>query len=1384
MSGIMSSREYIRDLTTGSTSAGLINDGFGKLARNLPIFSFYETLHMSMGISSGLIVNKNSAILGAGFNHERVQYINANHRDIVKFDSPDDPNYLTLKNAIVGAVQDLTENGLNLSSMFKKTMHRLESTKSQIKALATFLGVSEQPDEQYTRMDGSCQWIDDRDDFQNWREPQEHFPIAGRYLIMKYIIKSPFTGCTGKTFLASHVMDELEQFHLECSSYFFHVGNKTSRSLGHFLRSMVFQMAVSNSAVRKALTELCMEGTSFDMDDARTIWNKVYRKAIFDAPIRTPQYWAIDALDECAKYQELFTMIKGVNLKFPLRIFITSRKVEDMHILQRQLESFSTLISFEIPARDSGRDLATYIRTRVETLPIDTESDKTALSKEMVQKSNGSFLWVRLVLDELQHVYTRQSIMQVMQGIPEGMIPYYERTVAAMAERKMEKHIAKTVLTWTFASTRTLNISELSQALKLDINSDLSSAKGAVEGLCGQMVTLSEPGGFASLVHPTAREFLLTEKAGEFRISRPAAHERIALACLRLLSSAEMQPPRTRRSLSKLKQAEKPSPLLDYAITQFSEHVYSASAESDTLLEALDRFLKTNSLSWIERIAKMRDLHYLIRASRNFRGYLDRRAKYSSPIESSFRNIDSWTIDISRLVTKFGSALLQDSTSIFFIIPPLCPLNSAICRQFGRRADGLSVVGTSSTTWDDCIASVNFRQESIAASVSCGENSIAVGMESGDINLYNPRSCQKEKVIKQKFPVDLVHFTRRAIVACTTKFIMLFDLEGNTVWKARLRFRCTILTSVEDVVISVSQHGHLLKWDIATGNMLEDQAFTYRSLDDEVEELELRQMAPSVWALSMDAELLAFGYTMGTICLWEVESGELIGWVRDDEMKLPSLLLFNSNPDIHLLLSISVDHVMSIYDSWSGNKVHTHTPTNCGGILSAACSPDGRTLATTDKLGSLHIWDFEALDLLYHVMSPATNFRLLNFTSDGSSVVDITDTGMNIWSPATLIRKNIEDDYSVSEDFSGLTATEGQGQFVAMRANRITALSTHASQPLVFAGKHNGQIVAYNSRNGQHLTILYTHPFSTFVTHLQASKSNHIASCDANGTVDLWNLGTAQPASLKPLQDSAHVLRFRAEAQVHQICFSDEGKYLLVSCAERDEVFATSDGHCVGSMKHEKGERSVWRWLPHTSTLKDSEFILVSGSTLSRFRAANFPAKVEPQSITLRYGVDDGSQAVSIPAASTDYATKTMILEFQHMLGFSLLSSTFFFDLEQITAAHHSAVVDAASTTNLQALPPAQPLTKSCKHFIGVSSRSKRCVFLHQNSWISSVKLGDRTFASYDRHFFVPTEFLSSKTQILPILASDDSIVFCLHGEIAIVKNSLTFAETLTLAAP
>ena len=71
-----------------------------------------------------------------------------------------------------------------------------------------------------------------------------------------------------------------------------------------------------------------------------------------------------------------------------------------------------------------------------------------------------------------------------------------------------------------------------------------------------------------------------------------------------------MRPPRNRMLLSRRKGNF--STFQDYACMASSEYVSSVSFEADTVLAALDSFLGTNVLSWIEYVAQKDTLYYVV----------------------------------------------------------------------------------------------------------------------------------------------------------------------------------------------------------------------------------------------------------------------------------------------------------------------------------------------------------------------------------------------------------------------------------------------------------------------------------------------------------------------------------------------------------------------------------------------------------------------------------------------------------------------------------------------------------------------------------------------------------------------------------------------------
>ncbi|KAI1109210.1 NACHT and WD domain protein [Nemania sp. NC0429] len=1356
MTGMTSSREYINELSHGSTSAQLINEDFGRYASSLQIYSFYETLETSLGVSSSIIVDKNSAVLGPGFNNETARYMNANHRGICKFESPEDPNYLSLKNSLSSAVQSLLKESL---------ITHEETSKTQLRGLQTFLGISAPPDDNYEQLEGSCQWIDERDDFREWRDADADIDTHQGDQFAPSIYWVNANPGAGKTVLAAHVVSHLAEFSLPGAFYHFHVGKKALQSLAGCLRSIAFQMAMLNSAIRTKLSDLRDDGVIIDPDDARAIWSKIFKAAILQTPRVTTQYWILDAIDECYGYPELFTFLKGLRSTFPLKIFVTSRKLPDFPKLIRQIDGCVVHV-VEIPIADTMRDISLYIRDRMDILPIDRDEDKEKLAQEILSKSSASFLWVRLVLDELEKVYGYESIMSVLHTIPEGMMSYYRRTIAEMSENKRERHIIQAILTWVVCASRPLTILEITEALRMDIKVHLPSAKTAIEGLCGQLVSVDKQTNLVQIVHSTAREFLLSNEADHFKISRSEANERLAHTCLQLLASPSMQPPRHRRQLVQNRQGQPASPLLDYSITEFSEHILASSAESDKLLVALNRFLCATVLTWIEKITAGKNLHCLIRVARNLKAYLDRRAKYRSPLNQHVNTVACWAADLSRLATKFGWALTLQPQSIYFLIPPLCPTDTAIYKQYGRSPDGLSFSGFTSKDWDDCAGIVNFEDET-AATVSCVDQKIAVGFESGNIQLYTHGSYQKAQTIRHMYPIErlLIDPSGALIVSASIKYLTVWDLDGNQLWQERLRSRCILLMASSSLVICVLMSGKAIWWDIATGEQLKHHHYPHQTLMSLDQLPTASNKAPFTGSFNPGTELLALGYRSGPICIYELHSHEWIGCVVDENSRNITHLEFNPNPDVNLLLVAYDDSQLSLYEPWSGALMHSQKPETDAVLQSLSCSLDGRTFSTIDAQGNLRIWDFESLTILYHVLTPNSSFRVLNFASDGFNLIDVVDHEMRIWAPSALVRKTIEEEGSISDQAAVLPVTAGQ--YERFRSVKLRAAVSHENSPIFIAGNYNGDVIAYN-RDGNRTGSLYSHP-NSIVKCLALSKSSIIASSDTNGVMQVWQLDTSQIPVVRSLKQK---LQVQFKTAVLQLLFDSEDRYLLVSTADSDRVYEVETGMKIGSLDFHTDERKLWRWTSPSISATPGMFLLVCDGKIISYSAKDFPSEIAESEIGIELKADAGFSLTTIDSITLNQETSSMIIDITQNRGYLTTSILFIFQIPEIFSAQQlGGLVE----------PKRVMSSDNYMHFLGVDHIDGRLVFLNKNSWVCSVKLSALTDKHYTRHFFVPNEFTTSAREIPPLLTAEKSLIFALHDKFAVIKNGLVFQEVVAL---
>ena len=180
------------------------------------------------------------------------------------------------------------------------------------------------------------------------------------------------------------------------------------------------------------------------------------------AKLGRPQYWVIDALDECRGEAELIPLLLKVSELCRIRIVVTCRNSYESYNL---ISNSRTKVVSEILQGDTSRDIALYMKAHVDLLPSADKETQQVMVATILTKSAGCFLWVDLVLKELKQIHSSAEVFQVLEDVPSDMDGLYSRILDSMSNARYSKHLAKAILTWTVCSARPLTTDELYYAI-------------------------------------------------------------------------------------------------------------------------------------------------------------------------------------------------------------------------------------------------------------------------------------------------------------------------------------------------------------------------------------------------------------------------------------------------------------------------------------------------------------------------------------------------------------------------------------------------------------------------------------------------------------------------------------------------------------------------------------------------------------------------------------------------------------------------------------------------------------------------------------------------------------------------------------------------------
>ncbi|KAH7157921.1 hypothetical protein B0J13DRAFT_650700 [Dactylonectria estremocensis] len=1331
------SRPYVTDLNRNSGMITSINDAFRHHTDKLHLWSFYETMKTKKAGNSMMVVDRESAVIGAA--HEHVNPLNADHLSVCKFESPSDSNYILLKNSLAKAAEDILGNAWG---------EQAEESGQQLVDLESYLLIQHYPEDDLNMVEskktaGSCGWITGLQSITTWRDS------ASSSMLVHWL--SGQAGA-GKSVLATHLIRHLGEVGFDTCYYFFREGQKAQQTVSGFLRTLAYQMAVLHPSVRVALNNLRETGVVFDRDDELAIWRKVFVQCILPVPIGTAQFWLIDGLDECLDISKLFPLLTRAEAKFPIRLHFSSRRLPE---LEKLMSRFNHLSHHHIEVEDTVPDIELFIETHSQELPVE-DQNRPELVKKLVMKSCGAFLWVELACEELGQVFSEDEIDEVLEHVPAGMAPLYNKILDSMAKHAQHRPLIQAALEWTVCGTRPMTIDELQAALTLDRKSKVHNVRKIVEQLCGQLLRI-DSNDVVQMIHGTARDFLLNPNSETiFAVDKAAVHQRIASVCLQYLIESEMRPPRHPMLAAP---PTPPSKFANYSSTSWSDHLASSSSVSNDLFALVDKFFRTNVLTWAEYTLRYRrSLYYLTRASKNLNKYLSRRAKHVSPLGGPYNYLQRWATDLLRVALKFGDNLLRYPAAIHFIVPQLCPRNSGIHQQFAHANFGPHIQGLTDADWDDCVCYIDYRNSTALCLASC-EGRFAIGMKSGAVKVYQQATCQIVTTLDHGEPVHVLQFdgSSARLASSGFKHVKLWTIDGAILWWILVQSPFATMSFVQDdqILLAVDKSSNVIHRNAEDGSQ--------RHVADAQVLSPGRRRTPQIITsadICPEGKLVALAYRGKPAQIWSTEQNVMIKechMARDRpgvRTMAISQVLFNPNPAIELLAIAHQDLELSIFDKWSdeGNEIKSLP----GDAMTLAATTDGRTLGTGDATGTIKLWDFETLTLLYCIKSNECEVKSLAFSGDGFKLYDIRDTKTKVWEPSALVRKMITEESSVSDSVTGSAPIIGRQRDDLL----ITYIVATADSGCLFVGRDDGSVLAYDWVTGTAVSTLYTHKTREFITNI-ASNSKFIASTDATGKLEVYDLvGTSV--------DGFRVTRRSYDKNVHGPILALEmhptEPWLLIAQAQVLVLINLLDGteHPIATPGYTAEDYKAWTWL----RINDDKVILL-GTRNDCVDTLSLENSGRAQSWRPRLNGAPLSSSIEGTHCSGDGKYVAMLLTDEITTKKSpklLVYKT----PPELATGHDKAIRDVNPILTL--------LNHKLKTLYGF--HEDRVVFLDHDLWIWSIDLskadGSTTLeAIEERHFFVPREFIGGNNGVDGVVTPASTIVFPKEGELAVGNHAL-----------
>lgn len=1138
---VTNSKQYISELAKNSLTLQKLNEQFRHIAPRLDIVSFYETQATSIGLKfarvvsrylqnqfclraniSKMIVEKDSSVLG--YPGETSKALNADHHNVCKYDSPRDPNYITVRNALQSIVSKIISTSRSKKSPL--------SNRRDSQDLKSLLAITALPDIDYIFfrdqwVQGTNDWFLEERVYLEWLHVRDPAP---------FLLWLNGGAATGKSVLSSFVINSLVEQGVSCQYFFIRYGDQRKRTLSLLLRSIAYQVAQSVPVFLQRVLQLVDEAIDFETADPRTIWERIFKSILFNMEEVQPLYWIIDGLDEADDPRTLIRLFSVISLSsVRIRVLLVSRKTSEIEAVFQKVPKVLNLSMISIEGH--LEDIHCYIHQELSM--YGTAEFNEGIVQRIVREAKNNFLvsivkfcafcqkilihqWVRLAVDKLNLCHTQADVELALQQLPRGMEALYDRMAHSIAQNPSttEKALASAILQSVTCSSRVLTVAELSQALHEDTSKILDFQRSIVD-LCGGFVVIDN-GGKVAMIHQTAREYLLSGIDRPFHVDRTAAHKQVFLSCMQCLMTIGLR--------AKVNGTQMPE-FLDYAASSWSSHLILVPLGCGQAVEVLNKFLTGHwVLIWIQLLAISKQLRVLVQASKNLSQYSAKQKEDDAERNEGVYHIvkqeliESWAEDFVKILGKFGTILRRNPESIYKLIPPFCPPNSAIHQQFEKTKDkSLLVSGLSNDSWDDSLSRISFGFGNYASSILAAGAQIAILVPSGSVFLYD------SSIFEEATTSPIKHGERvyRMELNNTGTLLSTYGYLTTKIWeistgkckisveniKSRPRPLAMLLTNNSTMLLVGTEDRRIRSLDL-------NQTSPTWQLVAELEEPELEGHylnSSNHMALNEDGRLIAVAYRGHPLSAWETDGPVHIGhcWRKREEVSRGEVVEAVWHPHYPEVLGLYIEGVVFKWRPYDDEIDELDT-----GASRLAISRDGNLFATGDVRGMVKVYITSDFHLLYRLASEDTVSGMA-FSPDLRRFYDIRGYYGNAWEPNALMRfaeqRGKDTDSGSETETFAQSSTTSQGGL--SRIDSITVLSASPIGRLYCCGTEKGTVRLYSTQQGK---LADLHVSKSFLSIEQMSWSNDgrlFCFADSSKKVIIMSI-TPNPSELDPIVEA------------------------------------------------------------------------------------------------------------------------------------------------------------------------------------------------------------------------------------------------------------------------